>query len=174
MKDIVASYMYLVESFENFLLLSISMKCRKEEYYSKFISIYFFFFLQFYGWHCKKIKFFIKGFFSKCNQICRKMQIWSNLPRKSLMENFIFTHCDLRSTFGHSQGTNLINLMIFVTSYFVSPKVHWHLWNKAGSWYMVKDISEMNEVRISRFKWKKPYKINLYFFEYTLCYYDTR
>ena len=38
----------------------------------------------------QKIKFFIKDFFSKCNQICRKQQIWSHLLKKSLMENFFF------------------------------------------------------------------------------------
>ena len=38
----------------------------------------------------QKIKFFIKDFFSKCDQICRKLWIWSHLLKKSLMENFIF------------------------------------------------------------------------------------
>ena len=37
-----------------------------------------------------KIKFFIKDFFSKCDQIWRKLRIWSHLLKKSLMENFIF------------------------------------------------------------------------------------
>ena len=37
-----------------------------------------------------KIKFFIKDFFSKCDQIWRKLWIWSHLLKKSLMENFIF------------------------------------------------------------------------------------
>ena len=36
------------------------------------------------------MKFSIKGFFSKCDQIRRKLRIWSNLLRKFLMENFIF------------------------------------------------------------------------------------
>ena len=40
--------------------------------------------------HSKKIKFFIKDFFSKCDQIRRKLRIWSHLLKKSLMENFIF------------------------------------------------------------------------------------
>ena len=35
-------------------------------------------------------KFSIKDFFSKYEQICRKLQIWSNLLKNSLMENFIF------------------------------------------------------------------------------------
>ena len=38
----------------------------------------------------QKMKFCIKNFFSKCDQICRKLQIWSYLLRKSLTENFIF------------------------------------------------------------------------------------
>ena len=40
--------------------------------------------------HSKKIKFFIKDFFSKCDQIRRKLRIWSHLLKKSLMESFIF------------------------------------------------------------------------------------
>ena len=33
---------------------------------------------------------FIKDFFSKCDQICKKLLIWSHLLKKFLMENFIF------------------------------------------------------------------------------------
>ena len=36
------------------------------------------------------MKFTIKDFFSKCEQICRKTWIWSHLLKKSLMVNFIF------------------------------------------------------------------------------------
>ena len=36
------------------------------------------------------MKFSIKDFFSKCDQIRRKMRIWSHLLKKFLMENFIF------------------------------------------------------------------------------------
>ena len=36
------------------------------------------------------MKFSIKGFFSKCDQIRRKLRIWSYLLKKSLMKNFIF------------------------------------------------------------------------------------
>ena len=38
----------------------------------------------------KKMKFSIKDFFSKCDQIHRKLRIWSHLLKKSLMEKFIF------------------------------------------------------------------------------------
>ena len=36
------------------------------------------------------MKFSTKNFFSKCDQIRRKLRIWSHLLEKSLMENFIF------------------------------------------------------------------------------------
>ena len=36
------------------------------------------------------LKFSIKDFFSKCNQIHSFQRIWSYLVKKSLMENFIF------------------------------------------------------------------------------------
>ena len=38
----------------------------------------------------QKSKFSIKDFFSKCDQIRRKLRTWSHLLKKSLMENFIF------------------------------------------------------------------------------------
>ena len=41
----------------------------------------------------QKMKFSMKDFFSKCDQIRKKLRIWSNLLKKSLMENFNF--CDV-------------------------------------------------------------------------------
>ena len=38
----------------------------------------------------QKIKFSIMDFFSKCDQICSLLWIWSHLLKKSLMKNFIF------------------------------------------------------------------------------------
>ena len=38
----------------------------------------------------QKMKFSIKDFFSKCDQIHRNLRIWLHLLKKSLMENFIF------------------------------------------------------------------------------------
>ena len=38
----------------------------------------------------QEMKFSIKDSFSKCDQICRKLRVWSHLLKKSLMENFIF------------------------------------------------------------------------------------
>ena len=36
------------------------------------------------------MKFPVKGFISKCDEIRWKLQLWSHLLNKSLMENFIF------------------------------------------------------------------------------------
>ena len=36
------------------------------------------------------MSFFIKDFFSKCDQICSLLWIWSHLLKKSLMEDFTF------------------------------------------------------------------------------------
>ena len=38
----------------------------------------------------QNMKFSMKDFFRKCDQIRRKLRIWSHLLNKSLMENFIF------------------------------------------------------------------------------------
>ena len=38
----------------------------------------------------QKLKFSVKDLFSKCDQILRKLRIWSHLLKKSLMENFSF------------------------------------------------------------------------------------
>ena len=46
----------------------------------------------------QKLKFSIKYFFSKCDQIRRKLRIWSHLLKKSFIENFNFlcSVCSLR------------------------------------------------------------------------------
>ena len=36
------------------------------------------------------MKFSIKDFFSKCDQIRRELRVWSRLLKKFLMENFVF------------------------------------------------------------------------------------
>ena len=45
---------------------------------------------QKYFFNAQKMKFFIKDFFSKYDQIRSFLWIWSHLLKKSLMENFIF------------------------------------------------------------------------------------
>ena len=56
------------------------------------------------------MKFSITDFFSKCDQIRRKLRIWSHLLKKSLMENFIFVlHTDLATSNDHKNRFNPSN-----------------------------------------------------------------
>ena len=42
------------------------------------------------GYTAQKMKFSIKDFSSKCDQVRSFLRIWSHLLDKSLMENFVF------------------------------------------------------------------------------------
>ena len=53
----------------------------------------------------QKMKFSIKDFFSKCDQIRRKLRILSHLLKKSLMKNFIFCATYLRWSALQQQST---------------------------------------------------------------------
>ena len=57
------------------------------------------------------MKFSIKDFFSKCDQVLRNLRIWSHLLKKSLMENLIF--CTVSST----KLNQLIHLQPSVSSF---------------------------------------------------------
>ena len=62
------------------------------------------------------MKFSIKDFFSKCEQIRRKLRIWSHLLKKSLMENFIF--CALTNL--QMLDYKFANAKLFMTSLFMT------------------------------------------------------
>ena len=47
--------------------------------------------------HCTKNEVSIKDFFSECDQIRRKLRIWSHLLKKSLMKTFIFWEVSVAS-----------------------------------------------------------------------------
>ena len=75
----------------------------------------------------KKIKFSIKDFFGKCDQICRKQWIWSHLLKKSLMETSFIVQCEeeyslffekLCCFFIHIFRKSIWNLQIFHRSVF--------------------------------------------------------
>ena len=57
------------------------------------------------------MKFSIKDFFSKCDQIHRKLRIWLHLLKKSLMENFIFcaVSCDHRKNVKKENRSRLLH-----------------------------------------------------------------
>ena len=61
--------------------------------------------------HCTKNEVLVIDFFSKCDQICRKLRIWSHLPKKSLMENFIF----------HAASGCSISSLLDSSSYLFAP-----------------------------------------------------
>ena len=47
-------------------------------------------FIELYSYIAQKMKFFIKDYFSKCDQIRNSLGIWSHLLKKSLTESFSF------------------------------------------------------------------------------------
>ena len=58
------------------------------------------------------MKFSIKDFFSKCDQIRSKLPIWSYLLKESLMENFIFCALAIcRKQKGESKGKCIFKLL---------------------------------------------------------------
>ena len=67
----------------------------------------------------QKMKFSIKGFISKCDQICSFLRIWSDLLKKSLMENFIFEQFEIIIAFANQNGRPLetedkVNLALLI------------------------------------------------------------
>ena len=62
----------------------------------------------------QKMKFCLKDFFSKCDQICSFQRIWSHLLNKSLIENFIF--CAVFVNYPNFQFSSIIfALCVFVS-----------------------------------------------------------
>ena len=57
----------------------------------------------------QKMMFPIEDFFSKCDQICKKLRIWSHLLKKSLMENFIFVQCQFTSCIQENDYSVFLN-----------------------------------------------------------------
>ena len=70
----------------------------------------------------QKIKFFIKDISSKCDQIRKKLRIWSHLLEESLTKNFIF--CAVRVAMYQNQKM----LSSVPKSYFFSKNVYNKTW----------------------------------------------
>ena len=66
------------------------------------------------------MKFSIKDFFSKCDQIYRKPRIWPHLLKKTLMENFIF--CAVWCKIIKDKILKMDNGYIGKNSYFEEPE----------------------------------------------------
>ena len=76
----------------------------------------------------QKTKFFIKDFFSKCNQIRSFLRIWSNLLKKSLMEIFIFCAVII---FEALQGLFLPRSFLGLSSRYPPPIINQKTWQFA-------------------------------------------
>ena len=61
----------------------------------------------------RKMKFSNEDFFSKCDQIRRKLRIWSHLLKKFLMENFIL--CIVKWTKIFKLSSNVISISMFIS-----------------------------------------------------------
>ena len=84
--------------FNWFSTVTDEMLCRKPS--SGWSWFFFFFWLEMKQWPlntAQKLKFPLKEFFSKCDQIRRKLRIWLHLLKKSFMVNFIF--CAVQPTY---------------------------------------------------------------------------
>ena len=67
------------------------------------------------------MKFSIKDFFSTCDQIRRKLGIWSHLLEKSLMEIFIF--CEVPTIYFHELLHFYIKSLTMKTKGNISVKI---------------------------------------------------
>ena len=72
----------------------------------------------------QKMKFSIKDFFIKCDQIRWKLRIWSHLLQKYLMGNFIFCAVDLICFLMLCRTTKIAR---YSEEYLNSKKVWTHL-----------------------------------------------
>ena len=90
-----------------------------------------------YDWYTvKKKKFFIKDFFSKCDQIRSFLRIWSHLLKKSLMENFFLCAVifeQIKSDIDHSFPSETTMVITYfarrrqpLASFEISHFILWH------------------------------------------------
>ena len=101
----------------------------------------------------QKMKFSIKGFFSKCDQICSFLWIWSPLLKKFLMENFIFcavhlTHCKNKNEtmhYIHESETDILRVAKgLINSQIIKDNKNHHS-RKISSKYVKMSRKKLNE-----------------------------
>ena len=102
----------------------------------------------------QKIKFFIKDFFSKCDQIHRKLRIWSHLLKKSLMEKFIF--CAVNRTMWQKwQGKNSnFNSRWMLNIQYYSPIIESRHQRKVTLWLTLKSDHLQDIFQKKKILWK--------------------
>ena len=95
--DLVALFRGLLHALElkfGYVIENKNLSCENAIFS---INLVFRWNLVFWSNTAQKMKFSINDFLSKCDQIPRKLQIWSHLLKKSLMENFI--SCAVKKSF---------------------------------------------------------------------------
>ena len=106
----------------------------------------------------QKVKLFMKDFFSKCDQIRKKLWIWSHLLKKYLIENFFCAVKMAQEEFSFNEVTGWMVLMFvrvhsFINVFLRSP---WpfHIW----CWKMTKLTLKICSVNTARFlKYISPF-----------------
>ena len=78
----------------------------------------------------QRMKFSIKDFFGKCNQIRRKLRIWSHLLKKFLMKNIVFWSVNgLLGTVNDMHSDKIFwTLPIYYFSFWFDLKRFWCFW----------------------------------------------
>ena len=75
----------LQNSWSLFLVMLYKYVCLSNPAYQNMVENTKSFWKRLFTLHCTKMKFSTKDFFSKCDQILRKLRIWSHLLKKSLL-----------------------------------------------------------------------------------------
>ena len=98
----------------------------------------------------QKMKFSINNFFSKCDQICSFLGIWSHLLKKSFMKNFIFCAVILCICFVTESNPMLLLKRTFNLALQVVLMIHpTHKMGCCELWYFVVlgDIETVMEIQ---------------------------
>ena len=83
----------------------------------------------------QKMKFSINDFFSKCDQICSFLRIWSHLLRKSFMENFTFCAVAFSHTVLFTASDDFRILYLAIPSFLLHLQIELHARNAYDKCY---------------------------------------
>ena len=92
-----------------------------------------------------KKKFTIKDFLSKCDQIQGKLRIWSNLLKKSLMENFIFCKVLRKEKILHTVTSQLFYYVVVIARCRVQYGKYFPSLSYFITYFMSLQVSEIIE-----------------------------